>query len=235
MTARSVSIRDADIAERFERDGFIVLDSVVDEAVCDALIDQIEKQHATGPGSRSLLRDARVASVAHAVRAHPAMAALLPVDAVAVQCTLFSKSRHSNWSVGPHQDLSIPVARKLEAEACGGWSVKEDGWHVQPPKAVLDTLVAVRLQLDVDSQDAGCLRVVAGSHRRGRIPAGELPAIVDGVRWTPCAVQKSGALAMRPLVVHASSKAAHGVARRVLHFLFGPRRLPLGLEWAVAV
>ena len=39
---------------------------------------------------------------------------------------------------------------------------------------------------------------------------------------------------MRLLLLHASSKATGASRRRVLHFLFGPPRLPLGLAWAHA-
>jgi hypothetical protein len=39
-------------------------------------------------------------------------------------------------------------------------------------------------------------------------------------------------MAMRPLLLHASSKATGSSRRRVLHFLFGPPALPFGLEWA---
>jgi hypothetical protein len=36
---------------------------------------------------------------------------------------------------------------------------------------------------------------------------------------------------MRPLLLHASSRARLPVRRRILHFLFGPARLPHGLVW----
>ena len=42
------------------------------------------------------------------------------------------------------------------------------------------------------------------------------------------------AMLMRPLLLHASSKARGASRRRVLHFLFGPRQLRLGLAWAKA-
>lgn len=42
------------------------------------------------------------------------------------------------------------------------------------------------------------------------------------------------ALLMRPLVLHASSKASAPGRRRVLHFLFGPSELPFGLSWRTA-
>jgi hypothetical protein len=40
---------------------------------------------------------------------------------------------------------------------------------------------------------------------------------------------------MRPLLLHASSKAQTPSRRRVVHILFGPRTLPHGLEWDHAV
>jgi hypothetical protein len=40
---------------------------------------------------------------------------------------------------------------------------------------------------------------------------------------------------MRPLILHASSKATGAGERRVLHFLFGPPTLPHGLKWRLAV
>jgi hypothetical protein len=35
--------------------------------------------------------------------------------------------------------------------------------------------------------------------------------------------------------LHASSKATGTSRRRVLHFVFGPRALPYGLEWERSV
>jgi hypothetical protein len=49
------------------------------------------------------------------------------------------------------------------------------------------------------------------------------------------AASRGGALAMRPLILHASSKATSLASRRVLHFVFGPPKLPLGLEWRWAI
>lgn len=40
-----------------------------------------------------------------------------------------------------------------------------------------------------------------------------------------------GVLLMRPLALHASSKATGSSRRRVLHFVYGPLALPYGLRW----
>ena len=130
-----------------------------------------------------------------------------------------------------HQDLSIPVARRVESAECSGWSVKEGQVYVQPPTSVIDHLVAVRVHLDDCPVDAGALRVVPGSHAFRRLD------VAEAERWRKergevvVPVSRGGALVMRPLLLHASSKAIASVSRRVLHFVFGPRSLPFGLEW----
>ena len=44
-------------------------------------------------------------------------------------------------------------------------------------------------------------------------------------------VPRGGAMVMKPLLLHASSKASIDNRRRVLHFVFGPASLPGPLRW----
>jgi len=105
---------------------------------------------------------------------------------------------------------------------------------VQPPADVLERIVALRLHVDDCGGDDGPLKVVPGSHRRGRLDDAEAIALRDARGTVACPVPRGGAMLMRPLLLHASSKATGASRRRVLHFLFGPPRLPLGLAWAPA-
>ena len=98
-------------------------------------------------------------------------------DAVAVQCTYFEKSADRNWLVPIHQDLAIPVARRVEHPALRGWSHKEGSLFVQPPADVLAQLVAVRT-LDCKGQ-------------------GSLSDVLDGIAW----VKKN---AIKPAVANMS-------------------------------
>jgi ectoine hydroxylase-related dioxygenase (phytanoyl-CoA dioxygenase family) len=98
--------------------------------------------------------------------------------------------------------------------------------------AVLEDLIAVRVHLDDSGPDNGPLRVVPGSHRLGRIPRDQQAALRLEFGEVECHVPRGGALLMKPLLLHASSKATGPRQRRVLHFLYGPPELPLGLEWA---
>ena len=134
-----------------------------------------------------------------------------------------------------HQDLSIPVHERVQNPQCRGWSHKQGVLFVQPPVAVLESLVAIRVHIDACSAENGALRIVPGSHLLGRLATDAQAKVRDASGELVVPVDRGGALLMRPLLLHASSKAAVPDGRRVLHFLFGPRALPLGLRWHTAI
>lgn len=211
--------------------GFAILDRVIDAAACDAAIAALAGVPLGSAGSRRLLDQPWCADLARRLRAHALLRPLLPPDAVAVQCTLFDKSPERNWLVSLHQDLSIPVRERIEAPGCAGWSEKEGVTYVQPPPEVLASLLALRLHLDDCGANNGPLRVVPRSQALGLIADGMLASRRSELRAVDCPVPRGGVLAMRPLLLHASSKARSPGHRRVLHFVFGPAALPLGLRW----
>lgn len=186
-------------------------------------------------GSRNLLEEDWCAGLVAPIRSYLQSIGALPTDAVAVQCTLFRKTADCNWKVPYHQDLSIPVAARVEHPELSGWSMKEEGHYVQPPVAVLDTLLAVRLHLDPSRSDEGALRVVPGSHRLGRLSADDMAVTEKNKVEVVCTADAGDLLLMRPLLLHASSKAERPNGRRVLHFLFAPRRPGCGLQWRIMV
>jgi len=182
-------------------------------------------------GSRTLLDDEWCANVASSLVADPRIEPLLPPNALAIQCTLFDKTPTNNWLVALHQDLSIPVAERVTSADCTGWAEKEGVTFVQPPVAVLDQLLVMRLHLDACDAQNGALRVVPGSHRFGRLAAAEVIRHRQEYGEITCEVPQGGVLLMRPLLLHASSKSLGAAPRRVLHFLLGPSSLPCGLRW----
>ena len=106
---------------------------------------------------------------------------------------------------------------------------------MQPPVSVLERLVAVRVHIDDCPAESGALRVVPHSHMEGRIDQARAEALRQHHGETVVPIAQGGVLVMRPLILHASSKATSQNLRRVLHFVFGPQKLPLGLEWWWAV
>ena len=224
----------AKTVSEFKKSGYFVIPGVID-AVLNRRLGAFLGGIASGAGSRRLLDEAWCAHLAGALRNDARIRSLLPRKGVAVQSTLFDKSPTKNWLVSLHQDLSIPVKSRVDSPDCSGWSEKEGQVYVQPPVDVLEQLVAVRVHIDDCPAESGALRVVPKSHLEGRLDRGRAEELRKQNGETAVPVARGGALVMQPLILHASSKATSRDSRRVLHFVFGPPTLPLGLEWRWAV
>jgi hypothetical protein len=215
----------------FDLDGFTVTPALFDDFACAQIESALTQVQTGSAGMRHLLDHPWCRALAHELLNHPALQTLVLPASVAVQCTCFEKSRDQNWLVPLHQDLSIPVAEKIGHPQLTGWSEKEGSLFVQPPVDVLERLVAVRLHIDDCGTDDGALKVVPGSPRRGRLSNDDALSERAASGETLCTVVKGGALVLKPLLLHASSKATGQSRRRVLHFVFGPPALPYGLRW----
>lgn len=223
------------IPHHFAAHGYAVVPTVLDGAQTASYAARLNELGNSSAGTRKLLKLRWCVDLAGELRERSQIRSLLPEDAVAVQCTLFTKSMEKNWLVALHQDLSIPVAFRVPSLECSGWSEKEGDIFVQPPLAVLQTMVAVRLHVDECKAENGALRVVPDSHTFGKLSPEEALRVRDVSGEITVPVPRGGALVMRPLLLHASSKAKSPSPRRVLHFVFGPRNLPEGLLWQVAI
>jgi hypothetical protein len=219
----------------FTTQGFALAPQVLTAAECESVGSRLAGVSAESAGTRCLLSQAWCQALAATVRGNPSVARLIPADFAAVQCTYFEKSVSRNWLVPVHQDLSIPVAARVEHASLGGWSEKEGSLYVQPPVELLQQLVAVRLHIDTCGAGDGPLRVVPGSHLLGKITPEAAALARQSQAEVICTAERGSAMAMRPLLLHASSRSAGGNRRRVLHFLFGPRVPPFGLQWQRAV
>ena len=217
--------------------GFAVLGEVVEEATVARVVAGVEGHLAAFPGNCSAgLRDlaATVGEIAELAEL-PALRGLasevLGREAFAVRTLFFDKNPAANWKAAWHQDLTVAVRERREVAGFGPWSVKADIPHVQPPIAVLERMLTLRLHLDDCDAQNGALRVLPGSHRAGRLPPEAIQAWRERAGEVTCAVPRRGALLMRPLLLHASAPAARPRHRRVVHIEFAAEDLPGGLEW----
>ena len=183
-------------------------------------------------GLRSVVErhpDLAVAAESDEVRA--LVRPVLGERAFLVRSILFDKNPAANWDVVWHQDKTIPVAAQRDAPGFGPWSTKDGAPHVQPPAAVLEGMLTVRLHLDDCDDSNGALLVVPGSHRAGILAENEIDAAAYGAAAELCPVPAGGAMLMRPLILHASRKSDSPTHRRVLHLEFAADPLPHGLAW----
>ena len=225
---------------QFERDGFQIIKSLVSDVECENLAaeltplfeQQVKSAKSRIGGLRNLLRTSTLVS---AFAKCPLVTGLIHqlggCEAFPVRAIFFDKSPVANWLVPWHQDLSIAVVEQIETPGFTGWSVKAGIVHVHPPEEILAGMIALRLHLDDCNASNGALRLRAGSHRSGKISAGEVSQCTSFKTEVVCEVAKGGALLLRPLLLHASSPAVNPKHRRVLHIEYATQDLPNGLRW----
>jgi ectoine hydroxylase-related dioxygenase (phytanoyl-CoA dioxygenase family) len=225
----------------FNERGFEILDDAFDKQTIEYLTLELKllnfgkaakTRKAVAFGVRNLLNIAPVIkefAVSDTVR--KLVEPITGEKARIVRAIFFDKTPEANWKVPFHQDLTITVREQKDVEGFTSWTRKADIFHVQPPASVLENIVSLRVHLDDTDESNGALRVVAGSHRFGRLSATEIQRKKVEDEIVTCRVKKGAAMLMRPLLLHASSAATNALHRRVLHFEYSSVKLPEGLEW----
>lgn len=181
-------------------------------------------------GARCLLDHPQVQEVAGELKKELVATGHLPPGSVAIQAIAFDKTAETNWKVAWHQDLMFPFAKPVTSAGFELPSMKDGIAYARPPKEILEGLLAVRLHLDDCDETNGPLRISAGTHRSGIIPVAQIPELLSAHGQQECLADEGVALLMRPLLLHASSRAIEPKHRRVLHVVFSPDA-PMAEEW----
>jgi ectoine hydroxylase-related dioxygenase (phytanoyl-CoA dioxygenase family) len=181
------------------------------------------------------MADATVRELASDQRLVEMASAGLGGAAVPFRATLFEKSGRSNWLVVWHQDTALPLAARFDSPEWGPWSEKAGVLYAHAPAWALTRVLALRVHLDDSGVDNGPLRCIPGSHRLGVLSDEEVFRVAREQASQTCLVPRGGVLAMRPLVIHASSKSTSDAPRRVLHIEYADALdLAPGIRLAVA-
>ena len=75
----------------------------------------------------------------------------------------------------------------------------------------------MRIHIDASTVDNGPLRVLPGTHELGVLSDAQVLELARRVEAVTCTANAGGVVAMRPLIIHASSKSIGDTPRRVLH------------------
>lgn len=197
--------------------GFFIEPHVLSGAECEALLDTLGDAGRGRAGARHLMRNPAVAELAMDARLSSIARAVLGAQATPYRATLFEKSGRANWLVPWHQDTALPLVARFDAPGWGPWSEKNGILYAHAPAEILSRIVALRLHLDASTGENGPLRVIPGSHNLGLLTDAEVADYVRTHASYECVAPIGGVLAMRPLLIHASSKARTEAPRRVLH------------------
>lgn len=202
--------------------GYGLIPDVFAPSETDALLSRLDEEALprTRAGVRHAMRSPNVTKIANDPRTLDIARKILGPAAIPFRATLFEKLPDSNWLVAWHQDTALPLQTRVEASGWGPWSIKDGVNYAHAPAKALEKVVALRLHLDDSNLDNGPLRVLPGTHTNGVLNDAEILSFAAERSSVDCPMPKGGVIAMRPLVIHASSKSQTDNPRRVLHIEF---------------
>ena len=188
--------------------GYQIVASVLSSAECAALLAQLNGIQKSGgrAGLRHLMSVEAVCELANDRRLLEIAHVALGTTAVPFRATLFAKSAAANWLIPWHQDTALPLAADFTDPEWVSWSQKAGIRYAHAPAWALSRVVALRVHLDASTSENGPLRAVAGSHIAGVLTDDGVHDYVNTHDHATCLVPRGGVLAMRPLLIHASSK-----------------------------
>lgn len=192
------------LSSQIEQSGSAIIPSCLDTSAVEELRLRFGE---SSRSERNLLGETQIRNLARSRAVRDIVESVLGRKCFAVRATFFNKTPASNWTVVWHQDVTIAVRERRETVGFGPWTMKASVPHVQPTDDVLSGMLTLRLHLDCSGHDNGPLRVIPGSHRCGRLSAEQILRL-ERERAVECTVPVGGALLMRPLLVHASSRCA---------------------------
>ncbi len=214
-------------------EGWCVTPRLIDDELLDGVVAEVGA--ASGEGRAGVRNPLEISEALRRLARHEAVRAipqaLLGPDCFVARAIYFDKTPQANWKVPWHQDLTIAVERKFEAQGFGPWSIKEGVVHVRPPVSVLQRMVAIRIHLDDCGHDNGPLRIIPRSHRLGMLDPSMIESLRASTQEVACIGPRGSLLAFAPLLLHASSPAARAGHRRIAHLEFAVDPLLQGLEW----
>jgi ectoine hydroxylase-related dioxygenase (phytanoyl-CoA dioxygenase family) len=205
--------------DAIENDGFAILPRALGNEEIDRLLEKISAAapRRSRAGVRHALGLGPVAELAQQPSLIGPARAILGPAAFPYRATLFDKSSKSNWLVVWHQDTALPLREHRETAGWGPWSVKEGVAYAHAPTAALEQILALRIHLDHSTKLNGPLRVLPGTHTLGVLDDDRVHELAAKMTQVECPVPAGGILAMRPLLIHSSSKSQVEAERRVLH------------------
>jgi len=212
-----------------EQHGFAVVAGVLDADERRELLFTLGP--VSGAGRRGLLALPAVARLARSRRLLAHVRPHLQCEPCPVRALYFDKSSDTNWLVPWHQDLTLALRASADVPGFGPWSMKDGIPHVQPPVALLEQMLAVRIHLDAADASNGALRVLPGSHRLGRLSAERIQELRSVHPDFLCDVSAGDVLLMRPLLLHSSGRSRSTQHRRILHIEYAAFKLPDELQW----
>lgn len=232
-----------DYTEQINNEGFAIIDGVYSENEIEKLTTLIENATANKTGNATFRKSEDLFAIRQFHKEIPETLAYIfnqnlknIIDTIfgkgyfITKSIYFDKPEKSNWFVAYHQDLTISVDKKIEAQNFENWTTKQNQFAVQPPVPILENNFTIRIHLDTTTKDNGALKAINKSHTKGIFRVENL--VIESKDETICKVNKGGIMIMKPLLFHSSNKTINNKRRRVIHIEFSNQKLPGEMEWS---
>lgn len=158
-------------------------------------------------------------------------ACYLGTTATPVRAVLFDKTSATNWALGWHQDRTIVVRERHDVPGFGPWTTKAGLQHVEPPFAIIEAMVTLRIHLDDVPAENAPLMIAPGSHRLGKIAESTIEEAINRLGKIACLAVRGDVWAYATPILHASEASTTGGRRRVLQIDYSRDELPAPLQW----
>lgn len=225
-----------DWREAIENDGYAILPGLFSPADFNPIREDLAQRslQRSRAGVRHALRLDSVQRIANQLSLTEITRTILGPLAVPYRATLFEKSPTANWLVVWHQDTALPLRERTDTPGWGPWSVKEGVNYAHAPTEPLSQVLALRIHLDDSTTENGPLRVLPRTHNLGVLSDDQIHELSTRIDPVDCTVSQGGIVAMRPLLVHASSKSLNAMPRSVLHIEYAaPESIAKPLQLAI--
>lgn len=221
-------------SRKLERNGYVVLNDIYTRKEIREIGKKIhvyfDKHDEPTFGKRTLLKDIPELKKIVLNRNLRKIVQVVDENAFLTKAIYFDKPDTDNWYVTWHQDVPVNVNKRIETDGFSSWTNRNEITSVCPPEEILKCTFSIRVHLDQATVKNGAVKVIPGSHSQ-RYSDGEKEAIISSATPVTIEVQEGGVQLMKPLLLHASSKAQNQKRRRVIHLEFCSMELPGELEW----
>lgn len=160
------------------------------------------------------------------------VAEVLGPGARPVRAFYLDKTPAENWALAWHQDTTLAFAEPMDVPGFTAWVNKAHFFHAQAPGEVMAGMLATRLHFDDADAATGCLKVLPGTHRLGKLDDAGVAEAAARVAPVTVPARRGEVLLMRPLLLHGSDRATDPKQRRILHLEWAAFDPPGGLRWA---
>lgn len=215
--------------------GYSTFEGVLSHRECSVVANAVTGCQARRAGARNLMSNPLIAELAFDSRLLQLAAGALGTTASPFRATLFEKSARTNWHVLWHQDRALPLSRRCNSREWGPWTTKAGVLYALAPAWALERVVALRIHLDASTSENGPLRVIPHSHKAGILSESDIRRMMTTRTPDTCLVGRGAVLAMRPLLLHSSTKTRCDELRRVIHIEYADKfSFGVGLRLCVA-